>query len=525
MYPPQPGRHTEPHPVARAAAVGFGLLGSLLGAAVVLLRTASVPAAIVTGLGLFALAAYAAIWASRRASRAIALGLTILVIATAGWLAGQALALYRAFSYTAGPADPANPVTLEEAESKIAAVENEGAFRIELSEGEIEAVIQHGLSTAESPLARVAVDIVDADPQGILQFHGEFKNGDLEIDWAVTARLAAGAVQVELIDLDVGSLSVSGLAAGAIEDLVESLADLNTVLARNRADVQSIVIGGDRLLITGTQGGGDVLTSASLLDALEAQATAAATVVAPPPEILGWGIVDGMTTSGSVYYVALGDSLAANVGVPSARQGYVSRVHRHLELMDEASYGLRNFGVAGETSGTMIRSGQLEAALDFIAATPVAYVTIDIGANDLLGHLGSTDCAESLDAPRCVERITSAFTAYETNLREIFTRLRASAPDATIVFLTAYNPFSLGFGATIAFEAQSDATVDAFNDIAARLAREHDILIADGYTPMRGTTAATTHMIDDPPDIHPLAIGYEVLAIAILVTLGWEGTI
>jgi len=49
--------------------------------------------------------------------------------------------------------------------------------------------------------------------------------------------------------------------------------------------------------------------------------------------------------------------------------------------------------------------------------------------------------------------------------------------------------------------------------------------VADGYTPMRGTTAATTHMIDDPPDIHPLAIGYEILAIAILETLGWDGTI
>ena len=155
----------------------------------------------------------------------------------------------------------------------------------------------------------------------------------------------------------------------------------------------------------------------------------------------------------------------------------------------------------------------------------MAYVTIDIGANDLLGHLGSADCADSLDAPRCVERIDSTFSTYQVNLEEIFARLRAAAPEATIVFLSAYNPFSLGFGATIAFEAQSDATVDAFNDIAAGLAGRYDIVVADGYTPMRGTTAATTHMIDDPPDIHPLAIGYEILAIAILETLGWDGTI
>jgi hypothetical protein len=32
-------------------------------------------------------------------------------------------------------------------------------------------------------------------------------------------------------------------------------------------------------------------------------------------------------------------------------------------------------------------------------------------------------------------------------------------------------------------------------------------------------------MIDDPPDIHPLSIGYEILAIAVLERLGWDGTV
>jgi hypothetical protein len=311
MYPPQRSRPpSEPHPGARTTAVVFGLLGSLLGAAVVLLLTGSVPAAVFTGVGLFALAAYAAIWASRSLSRWFATGLVALTIGMATWLGLQALDFYRALSDTAGPADPADPISLDAAESKIDAVEHDGAFRIELTEDEIEAVIQNGLSTSESPLARVTVDIVDGDPQGILQFHGEFKNGDLEMEGAVTALLATGTVQVELVDLDIGSLTVPGLASGAIEDLVESLADLNSILAENRADVQSIVIGSHRLLVTGTQGGGDVLTSATLLRALE--------VLRRQP---WWHrqrslaqVVDGI--SSAKYYVALGDSLAANVGVP-----------------------------------------------------------------------------------------------------------------------------------------------------------------------------------------------------------------
>jgi len=37
---------------------------------------------------------------------------------------------------------------------------------------------------------------------------------------------------------------------------------------------------------------------------------------------------------------------------------------------------------------------------------------------------------------------------------------------------------------------------------------------------MRGTTTATTHMTDTPPDIHPNVLGYDVLTAAVLTALG-----
>jgi len=87
------------------------------------------------------------------------------------------------------------------------------------------------------------------------------------------------------------------------------------------------------------------------------------------------------------------------------------------------------------------------------------------------------------------------------------------------VFLRSYNPFSLGFGAAVALETQSDAKLDAFNELAADLAVERGFLVADGFTPMQGTASVTTHMLDTPPDIHPVAIGYDILAAAILDAL------
>lgn len=523
MYPPLPTpagyRRVEPHPGARAASLFFGLLGSPLVAAVALARTGSTATTVVVAAVIFAFALFGTVSASRATSRGIATVMFLLTVGAAGWLGVQALTLYRAFSDTDGPADPADRISLASAEDKIATFDTSGSFRIELTEDEIEAVIQNGLSSADSPLARVDIDIVDGDPDGALWFTGEFKSGGVEASGVITARLVAGAVRVELLDLDLGALTVPGIAKGAVEDLIESIAALNEILQENRADVQTIVLADDRMLVTGTQAGGAILTSESLLVDLQEQAAAATSSVAPPPERLGPGVVNGMTAPGSVYYVALGDSLAANVGVEDARDGYVSRLHRQLQMRDGAGYGLRNFGVSGETSGTMIRTGQLDAAMAFLATHDVAYVTIDIGANDLLGHLGSADCSESLDTAACVDRLDSAFGLYAENIVEIFDRLATAAPDATIVFLRAYNPFSLGFGAAVALESQSDATLDAFNDLAADLAIARGFLVADGFTPMQGTAAVTTHMLDVPPDIHPIAIGYDILAAAILDAL------
>jgi lysophospholipase L1-like esterase len=239
--------------------------------------------------------------------------------------------------------------------------------------------------------------------------------------------------------------------------------------------------------------------------------------------VIGPGVVDGTSADGTIFYVALGDSLAANVGVDRARDGYVSRLHGWLQERDGAAYGLRNYGVSGETSGSLIRSGQLDDAEAFLRSHDVAYVTVDIGANDLLGHLGSDDCGADLDDPACAARIEASTAAYADNIDVVFERLRAAAPGATIVFLRAYNPFSLGFGTGVGFEERSDEILDAFNDVAAAAAARHGVLVADGFTPMQGTTASTTHMLDRPPDIHPREIGYDVLAAAIAAALGGVG--
>ncbi len=444
-------------------------------------------------------------------------------LAFGGWSGYQ---IYQALTTTEGPVQRPDAAALASARAKVDAATDTAAFRLELTEEEMTAYTLDALSdNADNPLEGVVLDVVDrpGEAQGLVEFTATFKGGGVEGTGAVTAELDAGAVRIELEKVEVGAFELPGIAESALEDLVESVADLNSALEGAGADVQSIEIGGDRVIVVGTQTSTDLLTSDALLTSIQSQIAAAGTAVTPPPERLGPGRVNAPTgtTSGTApFHVALGDSLAANVGVVEAKDGYVSRLHNQLEQRDGATYGLRNFGISGETTGTMIRRGQLDEAVAFMERTDVAYVTIDIGANNLLGHLASDDCAESLQRPPCAQRLADAFASYDDDLTVILDAVTDAAPDATVMFMRAYNPFSLGFADAVQFERDSDQVVADFNDIAARVAADRGVLVADAETPMQGTTATTTHMLDSEPDIHPTALGFDVLACSFLTALG-----
>jgi lysophospholipase L1-like esterase len=145
-----------------------------------------------------------------------------------------------------------------------------------------------------------------------------------------------------------------------------------------------------------------------------------------------------------VYYVSVGDSLAAGVqpiGDPAdlyrTSEGYPEQL---LGIARDVApkLGLVKLGCPGETTTTMIAGGicayphgsQLDEAISFLRAHrgQVAFVTIDIGANDF-------PC-------QAAECIPAGVTAIQTNLPAILAQLRAAAgSDVPIVGMTIYNPF------------------------------------------------------------------------------------
>ncbi len=149
-------------------------------------------------------------------------------------------------------------------------------------------------------------------------------------------------------------------------------------------------------------------------------------------------------TSGAApteYYLALGDSLAAGVGSNDGK-GYVADVFAN-EARTVPGLVLENLACSGATTGSMIDGPgcsyttltQLGDAEAFLEAHPgeVAFVTIDIGANDVDGCTSGTTINQA-----CVSQGLADVT---TQLPEILSGLRAAGGSTPIVGMSYYDPF------------------------------------------------------------------------------------
>lgn len=151
------------------------------------------------------------------------------------------------------------------------------------------------------------------------------------------------------------------------------------------------------------------------------------------------------------YYLALGDSLSrgaqpnsSGVTLPT-RQGYPNDLFT-WERQHVKGLALKELGCLGETTTTMIKGGickyaagsQLNAAVAFLKANAghIAFVTIDIGANDVDQCVNTSTGAINL---KCVARGEATI---KKNLPKIASALRkAAGTKVPIVGMTYYDPF------------------------------------------------------------------------------------
>lgn len=244
-------------------------------------------------------------------------------------------------------------------------------------------------------------------------------------------------------------------------------------------------------------------------------------------------------SSKATYYVSLGDSLAQGFQptadtpgpgtLPGLDNGYANQLFRLTRARDKQLRFVK-LGCGGETTVTLRFGGicsysegsQLDAAVAFLQEHKgrIAFVTIDIGANDVLSGGG---------APAIVANLPPILAALQS----------AAGPGVPVVGMNYYDPFV----APVWFQTQSLAALQAqvaatvgFNDLLEGIYQAFGLEVADvesafsvtdlsllGTTPVNVLRAcAWTWACAGPPigfDIHANTAGYGVIAGAFLAEL------
>ena len=229
-------------------------------------------------------------------------------------------------------------------------------------------------------------------------------------------------------------------------------------------------------------------------------------------------------TTGPKRYIALGDSLT-QIG-SATDQRYPERFFDFLEG-DGAAEQLRNIGVSGATSGSLINDAnqQLASAQQLIdePETDTTVVTIDIGGNDILGTPACDPQSPSFNLTNCQPTLDQ----FATNFTFILESLNASLADdpgiEQLIALAYYNPWSgrsgeqtsannaalALLGADLTLDCDGTGEEIGLNDHIACIAADQGAKLADVYPPFIGHGRIGDYFYDT---IHPNDTGHQVVA-------------
>lgn len=185
--------------------------------------------------------------------------------------------------------------------------------------------------------------------------------------------------------------------------------------------------------------------------------------------------------SGSIVYVALGDSTGSGVGARNG--GYVARLDKRL-LDHRPGSELLNLCVSGATTEDVLR-GQLQRGVE---RSP-DLVTLGIGINDI-GHGVTID-------------------QFARNYDEILATLKAKTQAAIVV--TNIPDISSAPRIPSAMRSEYQQQIARFNERLEEIARRHDVTVFDIYTVTRRDLPSHPEYFS-ADGFHPSDEGYELWA-------------
>ena len=267
-------------------------------------------------------------------------------------------------------------------------------------------------------------------------------------------------------------------------------------------------------------------TGAALAALAVALGTATPAVASPPPRLM----------PPKSYYLALGDSIAygfqtskALAGLPpeAFNTGYADLFAARLRQLRPRIAAV-NYSCPGEsttsfllpciwkTSGHALHNdypgSQLDAALAFLAAHrgKVSPITVSLNGNDANAFLQTCPPGDL----GCIQAgALAAIAAYQARLTSILRLLRASAPDAEIIVVGAYDPNIGAFTfADPLFTQLNHAQQAAAATVRARFADPFPVFNPQGDPAAETAAICTLTLLCTEGDGHPSDTGYRALA-------------
>lgn len=245
-------------------------------------------------------------------------------------------------------------------------------------------------------------------------------------------------------------------------------------------------------------------------------------------------------------YLAVGDSLAygfmdftatpvGTAGFPGYAQPYAA----YLSTQAGAPVNLIDLGIVGETTDTLLNNttGNNSLNSNYAAAqsqfellsqdlnSNVSHVTVQIGANDILG-LATSNAFEAavLSGDTGTEQtlLNNTLVHIASNYNTLLNQISALAPGADVQVLGYYNPYAALppiDSTNIYLRAVSNPLEQGLNTVIAQEATAHGDQFVDLATPFAGhedTLVLTNELLPTGfgviPNDHPTAAGYAVIA-------------
>jgi lysophospholipase L1-like esterase len=248
------------------------------------------------------------------------------------------------------------------------------------------------------------------------------------------------------------------------------------------------------------------------------------------------------------FYLALGDSLAyglqqakfnaeyPNIDPTMFNTGYVDDFAAMLATVRPGIQTV-NYACGGETTASFLTGGcpwlplplhnslsgsQLATAVAFLAAHPgmVSPITIDIGANDVLGLVFGV-CGGFQNTSCVSAGLPAVLNQVSVNLTQLLRALRGAAPDSEIIVLQYYNAFAV-------LDPSTSSVISALNGAIATAALGQRARLADAFTPFnlaqpQPATLCTLTLFCTPlQDVHASDAGYLVIAQQFWAASGYD---